>query len=87
MENNTLDKIFDSPTAKMIDLYPLYGERPFTTSIAANDIDVSFKTALKSITQLESQQILIQVKKIRNAKAYKFNKKSPLLNCLKGLAK
>ena len=82
-----LNNIFNSTAAQILDLYPQYKEQPFTISQIASDIDVSFKTALKTVNHLETQKLLIQVKKIRNAKAYKFNQKSPQLNTLKGIIK
>lgn len=83
----TWARVFDSPTAKILDLYPTYKDQPFTTTMAAEAIHLSFKTALKAITQLEKINILIPVKKIRNAKAYKFNTKHTILNCLEGANK
>lgn len=83
MEEFTLDKVFGSPAAKVCDLYPQYQDSSLTTSTVAKAIGVSFKTALKAIEQLESLNLMMDAGKIRNAKAYKFNKDSKLLNCIK----
>jgi predicted AAA+ superfamily ATPase len=79
MNEITLDGIFDSPTAKLLDFCILNKGWPFTTSMAEKYMKVSFKTTSKAIERLEELKILEQTDKIRNAKAYKRNPSSDAL--------
>lgn len=63
----TLDDIFDSPTAKVLDFYLGAKGKPFTISMISEKIGLSFKTTSKAIKKLEGLNLIHQTGRMKSS--------------------
>ena len=68
-----LSRIFETPTARIIDQSLLVGNMEQTISMLAESANLSFKTVQNAVNKLEELAIMSPTRKIGNAQAYKFN--------------